>query len=160
MGWLRLVGSSKLQVSFAATISRLLKITGLFCKRDLEKKRYSAKETYNLKEPTNRRHRIECVSRRDSWVHQKKLEQKSHTQNHNFEDKKIKSGHVQVEAIKYIFSSLDEPSIVEGDLRALAPNLFAPQVCVCVCVRVRVRVRVRACVRQIYVRSYVCTCAK
>jgi len=56
MGWLRLVGSSKLQVSFAkepyrfrensfvsrqisdgvASTSRLLKITGLFCKRALE----------------------------------------------------------------------------------------------------------------------------
>jgi len=34
-------------------ISRLLKITGLFCKRALWKRRYSANETYNLKEPTN-----------------------------------------------------------------------------------------------------------
>jgi len=40
MGWLRLVGSLKLQVSFAKEPYR----------RDL----YSAKETYNLKEPTNR----------------------------------------------------------------------------------------------------------
>jgi len=37
-----------------AATSRLLKIIGLFCKRDLEKRRYSAKETYNFKEPTNR----------------------------------------------------------------------------------------------------------
>jgi len=37
-----------------ATISSLLKIIGLFCKRALEKRRYSAKETYNFKEPTNR----------------------------------------------------------------------------------------------------------
>jgi len=37
-----------------ATISRLLKIVGLFCKRALLKRRYSAKETYNFKEPTNR----------------------------------------------------------------------------------------------------------
>jgi len=81
MGWLRLVGSLKLQVSFAkepyqrddilqkrpiilsknkdhdiffsygvATISRLLKIAGLFCKRALSKRRYSAKETYNFKQ--------------------------------------------------------------------------------------------------------------
>jgi len=41
-----------------ATISRLLKITGLFCKRALYKKRYSAEETYNFKEPTNRSHPI------------------------------------------------------------------------------------------------------
>jgi len=33
----------------------------------------------------------------------------------------------EVDAIKYIFSSLDEPEIVEGDLRALAPNLFEPK---------------------------------
>jgi len=39
-----------------STISRLLKILGLFCKRDLWKRWYSAKETYNLKEPTNRSH--------------------------------------------------------------------------------------------------------
>ena len=37
-----------------ATISRLLKIIGLFCKRALEKRPYSAKETYHFKEPTNR----------------------------------------------------------------------------------------------------------
>jgi len=35
-------------------ISRLLKILGLFCKRALQKRRYSAKETYDFKEPTNR----------------------------------------------------------------------------------------------------------
>jgi len=41
-----------------ATISRLLKIIGLFCKRALQKRRYSAKETYHFKEPTHRSHRI------------------------------------------------------------------------------------------------------
>jgi len=41
-----------------ATISRLLKIIGLFCKRALQKRRYSTKETYNLNEPTNRSHPI------------------------------------------------------------------------------------------------------
>jgi len=44
MEWLRLVGS--------------LKIIGLFCKRALLKRRYSTKETYNFKEPTNRSHPI------------------------------------------------------------------------------------------------------
>jgi len=39
-----------------ATISRLLEIIGLFCKRALKKRLYSAKETYNFKEPTNRSH--------------------------------------------------------------------------------------------------------
>jgi len=43
-----------------ATISRLLKIIGLLCKRALQKRLYSAKETYNFKEPTNRSHPI-CV---------------------------------------------------------------------------------------------------
>jgi len=41
-----------------ATISRHLNITGLFCKRALWKRRYSAKETYNFKEPTNRSYPI------------------------------------------------------------------------------------------------------
>ena len=41
-----------------ASISRLLKIKGLACKRAPQKRRYSAKETYNFKEPTNRSHPI------------------------------------------------------------------------------------------------------
>jgi len=44
MWWLRLVGSSP--------------ITGLFCKRALYKRRYSAKETCNFNEPTNGSHPI------------------------------------------------------------------------------------------------------
>jgi len=44
-----------------ATISRLLKIIGLFCKRALQKRRNSANETYHLKEPTNRSHPIRTV---------------------------------------------------------------------------------------------------
>jgi len=36
-----------------ATICRLLKIIDLFCKIALSKRPYSAKETYNFKEPTN-----------------------------------------------------------------------------------------------------------
>jgi len=50
MGWLRLVYYG------VATISRLLKIIGLFCKRALWKRRYSAKETYHFKEPSNHSH--------------------------------------------------------------------------------------------------------
>jgi len=41
-----------------ATSSRLLKIIGLFCKRALWQRRYSAKETCHFKEPTNRSHPI------------------------------------------------------------------------------------------------------
>jgi len=41
-----------------ATISRLLKRIGLFCKRALWKILYSAKETYNFQEPTDRSHPI------------------------------------------------------------------------------------------------------
>jgi len=47
-----------------ATTSRLLKIIGLFCKRALWKRRYSAKETYNFKEPTNRSHPIAITLKR------------------------------------------------------------------------------------------------
>jgi len=45
-----------------ASISRLLKIIGLSCKRALSKRRYSAQETYNFKEPTNRSHPIPHIS--------------------------------------------------------------------------------------------------
>jgi len=41
-----------------ASRSRLLKVIGLFCKRALQKRLYSAKETYNLKKSTNRNHPI------------------------------------------------------------------------------------------------------
>ena len=41
-----------------ATISRLPKNTDLFCKRTLEKRLYSAKETYIFQEPTNHSHPI------------------------------------------------------------------------------------------------------
>ena len=41
-----------------ATNSRLLQIIGLLCKRALLKSLYSAKETYNFEEPTNRSHPI------------------------------------------------------------------------------------------------------
>ena len=50
--------SSWLLAHGVATIGRLLKITGLFCKRAPSKRRYSAKETYHCKEPTNRGHSI------------------------------------------------------------------------------------------------------
>jgi len=39
-------------------VGRLLEIIGLFCKRAILKRLYSAKETYNFEEPTNRRHPI------------------------------------------------------------------------------------------------------
>ena len=42
-----------------ATISRLLQIIGLFCKRALQKRPIFFKETYNFKEPTNRSHPIQ-----------------------------------------------------------------------------------------------------
>jgi len=42
-----------------ATMSRLLKIIGLFCKRALPKRPIFFKETYNFKEPTNRSHPIQ-----------------------------------------------------------------------------------------------------
>ena len=45
-----------------ATTCRLLKIICLFCKRALWKRLYSAKETYNFKEPTSRSHPISASS--------------------------------------------------------------------------------------------------
>ena len=51
-----------------AKISRLLKIIGLFCKRALQKRQYSAKETYNFKAPTNRSHTISmCTFSSSYW---------------------------------------------------------------------------------------------
>jgi len=44
-----------------AAISRIPKIIGLFCKRALWKRRYSAKETCHFKEPTNRSHPISHI---------------------------------------------------------------------------------------------------
>ena len=41
-----------------ATVSRIDKILGLFCKRTLLKRQYSAKETYDFIEFTNRSHPI------------------------------------------------------------------------------------------------------
>jgi len=41
-----------------ATMSRLLKTTGLFCQREILKRLYSAKETSNFKEPNNSSHPI------------------------------------------------------------------------------------------------------
>ena len=65
-----------------AKISRLLKIIGLFCKRALFKRLYSAKEIYDFKEPTNRSHpvcmaeyRFTCImyvcttDSTDVWMH-------------------------------------------------------------------------------------------
>jgi len=41
-----------------ATVSGLLQIIGLFCKRALQKRRYPAKETYNFKEPIHTQNEI------------------------------------------------------------------------------------------------------
>ena len=48
-------------------IGRLLKIIGLICKRALLKRLYSAKETYNFKEPTNRSHPILLLLQLPLW---------------------------------------------------------------------------------------------
>jgi len=46
-----------------AAVSRIDKIIGLVCKRALYKRRYSAKETYNFIDPTDRSNSI-----RRSWT--------------------------------------------------------------------------------------------
>jgi len=56
-----LVSSIHLYVSFrygVATLSRIDKIVGLFCKRALYKRRYSAKETCHFIDPTDHSHPI------------------------------------------------------------------------------------------------------
>jgi len=59
-----------------ATISRILKIIGLFCKRALQKRLYSAKETYNCKEPTNCSHPIPRHSQKISQQSLEKVHRK------------------------------------------------------------------------------------
>ena len=54
------LGLRGIQCYGVASISRLLKIISLFCKRTLSKRQYSAKKTYNFKETTNRSHPIAC----------------------------------------------------------------------------------------------------
>jgi len=44
-----------------ALVSRIDEIIGLFCKRTLQKRQYSAEETYNLIDPTDRSHPIVSV---------------------------------------------------------------------------------------------------
>ena len=44
-----------------ASVSRIDQIICLFCKRALQKRQYSAKETYNSIDPTNRIHPIETT---------------------------------------------------------------------------------------------------
>ena len=44
-----------------ASVSRIDKIIGLFCKRDLLKRRYSAQETYDFIDPTNHSHPISKI---------------------------------------------------------------------------------------------------
>ena len=50
-----------------ATVGRIDKIIGLFCKRAPYKRLYSAKETYNFKEPTDRSHPICEMTHSSTW---------------------------------------------------------------------------------------------
>jgi len=61
----------------AALASRIDKIIGLFCKRDLWKRRYSAKETCNSVDPTHRSHPIpEISSTLDSLPTREKIQKR------------------------------------------------------------------------------------
>jgi len=53
-----------------ASINRLVKIIGVFCKRALYKRLYSAKEIYDFKELTNRSHRIPCINSMTEMSHE------------------------------------------------------------------------------------------
>jgi len=52
-----------------ASISRLLQMIGFFCKRALLKRRYSAKEMYDFKEPTHRSHPILVIRALHLTIH-------------------------------------------------------------------------------------------
>ena len=49
-------------------IKMYLKMIGLFCKRALQKRRYSAKETYNFQEPTNRKKALYACGIGMGWL--------------------------------------------------------------------------------------------
>jgi len=55
-----------------ALVSRIDKIIGLFCKRALQKRQYSAKETYNFIDPTHRSHPIVIRISTDTSIYQKR----------------------------------------------------------------------------------------
>ena len=60
--FLRRTKTTKARNQYGVAISsRLVKIINLFCKRPLQKRRYSAKETCKFKEPTNGSHPISLV---------------------------------------------------------------------------------------------------
>jgi len=61
-----------------ATIRRNLKIIGLFCKRALQTRRYSANETYHSKEPTTHSHPIPIKKRLISQILAKRYELNIH----------------------------------------------------------------------------------
>jgi len=55
-----------------ALVSSIDRIIGLFCKRDLLKRRYSAKETYNFIDPTDRSlpiHDMYCFLYLHTYMH-------------------------------------------------------------------------------------------
>ena len=58
-----------------ATISRMLKNTGLFCKRDLQKRPIFCKETYIFKHPTHRSHPISTLDHSNWWKSESALVQ-------------------------------------------------------------------------------------
>jgi len=61
LGRYRSIRASDYRLHEVATISRLPKNIGFFCERALQKRLYSAKETYILKEPTNHSHPLPCM---------------------------------------------------------------------------------------------------
>jgi len=65
------------QAHGVALASRIDKIIGLFCKRALQKRQYSAKETYNFIDPTDRSHPI-VVGSRHVWHSARSKEKMEH----------------------------------------------------------------------------------
>jgi len=70
-----------------ALASRIDKIIGLFCRRALYKRRYSAKETCNLIDPTDYSHPISCFPKLQIIYHKRAIKYRSLLRKMTFKDK-------------------------------------------------------------------------
>jgi len=155
-----------------ATVSRIDKIIGLFCKRALQKRRYSAKDTYILIDPTDRSHPIlkECVNVNNG-------------DNESVEFLHRPGGEIFSACVCVcvcvcvsvfmcvcarvcvcVFMCICECVVLHPILRFYQPVdrhvLVCMCVCVCACVCMCVRARVRLCVCvRVHVCACVCACA-
>jgi len=77
------------------------KMTGLFCKSALQKRLCSAKETFNLKEPTNRSHPIMVAAKMTGLFCKSALQKRLYSAKETFNLKEPAShSHLIIEAAK------------------------------------------------------------